>query len=94
MFMLMCEDGWESRWVKSDWKRSEGKGGSFKHIAGQWPVDPDDRGLCFTSFYSKLYSLLHTNENSSLKKSKLLTQRKKNLKPEIGRFLDYKWTYY
>ncbi|KAJ8635163.1 hypothetical protein MRB53_009430 [Persea americana] len=36
-------DGWESRWVKSDWKRSEGKGGSFKHIAGQWPVDPDDR---------------------------------------------------
>ncbi|KAJ8628925.1 hypothetical protein MRB53_022248 [Persea americana] len=37
-------DGWESRWVKSDWKRSEGKGGSFKHIAGQWSVDPDDKG--------------------------------------------------
>lgn len=80
MFMLMCEDGWESCWVKSDWKRSEGKGGSFKHTAGKWSADPVDKGLCFTSFDSKLYSLLRTNENSSLKKSKLLTQRKKKSK--------------
>jgi len=39
------KDGWESRWVKSDWKRSEGKAGSFKHTAGKWAGDPDDKGI-------------------------------------------------
>ena len=38
------KDGWESRWVKSDWKRSEGKAGSFRHTAGKWSGDPDDKG--------------------------------------------------
>ena len=42
--VLFGEDGWESRWVKSDWKRSEGKAGSFKHTAGKWSGDPDDKG--------------------------------------------------
>lgn len=31
--------------MKSDWKRSEGKAGSFKHTAGKWNGDPDDKGL-------------------------------------------------
>ncbi|CAL9206346.1 unnamed protein product [Musa hybrid cultivar] len=39
------DDGWENRWVKSDWKRSEGKAGTFKHTAGKWPGDPDDKGI-------------------------------------------------
>lgn len=39
------EDGWQSRWVKSDWKRSEGKAGNFKHTAGKWSGDPDDKGV-------------------------------------------------
>ncbi|KAM0010075.1 putative calreticulin/calnexin, concanavalin A-like lectin/glucanase domain superfamily [Helianthus debilis subsp. tardiflorus] len=34
-----------SRWVKSDWKKSEGKAGSFKHTAGSWSADPDDIGI-------------------------------------------------
>ena len=29
----------------SDWKRSEGKAGTFKHTAGKWPGDPDDKGI-------------------------------------------------
>jgi hypothetical protein len=41
-------DGWESRWVKSDWKRSEGKAGTFKHTAGRYSGDPDDKGPLFT----------------------------------------------
>ncbi|KAG0477701.1 hypothetical protein HPP92_012420 [Vanilla planifolia] len=45
IFEERFEDGWESRWVKSDWKRSEGKAGSFKHTAGKWAGDPDDKGL-------------------------------------------------
>ncbi|KAG7018410.1 Calreticulin-3, partial [Cucurbita argyrosperma subsp. argyrosperma] len=39
------EDGWKSRWVLSDWKRSEGKAGTFKHTAGKWSGDPDDKGI-------------------------------------------------
>ncbi|KAK1314246.1 Calreticulin-3 [Acorus calamus] len=39
------DDGWESRWVKSEWKRSEGKAGSFKHTAGKWAGDLDDKGI-------------------------------------------------
>lgn len=44
---ICLKDGWESRWVKSDWKRSEGKAGSFKHTAGKWAGDPDDKGMCY-----------------------------------------------
>ncbi|XP_060183975.1 calreticulin-3-like [Lycium barbarum] len=43
------DDGWRSRWVKSDWKSSEGKAGTFKHTAGKWAGDPDDKGLQTTS---------------------------------------------
>ncbi|CAK9180626.1 unnamed protein product [Ilex paraguariensis] len=45
IFEERFEDGWQSRWVKSDWKKSEGKAGSFKHTAGQWAGDPDDKGI-------------------------------------------------
>ena len=44
-FQERFEDGWKSRWVLSDWKRSEGKAGTFKHTAGKWSGDPDDKGL-------------------------------------------------
>ncbi|XP_074320061.1 calreticulin-3-like [Silene latifolia] len=39
------DDGWRDRWVISDWKRSEGKAGTFKHSAGKWSGDPDDKGI-------------------------------------------------
>ncbi|XP_054815046.1 calreticulin-3 isoform X2 [Prosopis cineraria] len=39
------QGGWEGRWVLSDWKRSEGKAGTFKHTAGKWSGDPDDKGI-------------------------------------------------
>nr|WMP39828.1 calreticulin-3 [Solanum melongena] len=44
-FEEQFDDDWQSRWVKSDWKRSEGKAGSFKHTAGKWAGDPDDKGI-------------------------------------------------
>nr|XP_028957346.1 calreticulin-3-like isoform X2 [Malus domestica] len=39
------DDEWRSRWVTSDWKSSEGKAGSFKHTAGKWSGDHDDKGI-------------------------------------------------
>lgn len=38
------KEGWRGRWVHSDWKKAEGKAGTFKHAAGKWHGDPDDRG--------------------------------------------------
>ncbi|KAL2330157.1 hypothetical protein Fmac_017738 [Flemingia macrophylla] len=45
IFEERFDDGWRSRWVTSDWKSSEGKAGSFKHTAGKWAGDPDDKGI-------------------------------------------------
>ncbi|PPD95913.1 hypothetical protein GOBAR_DD07058 [Gossypium barbadense] len=42
---FLAVNGWQSRWVKSDWKKSEGKAGSFKHTPGKWSGDPDDKGI-------------------------------------------------
>ncbi|KAI8556035.1 hypothetical protein RHMOL_Rhmol05G0221600 [Rhododendron molle] len=56
IFEERFEDGWQSRWVKSDWKKSEGKAGSFKHTAGKWSGDPDDKGIQ-TSSDAKHYAI-------------------------------------
>ncbi|KAG4937295.1 hypothetical protein JHK85_052214 [Glycine max] len=63
-------DGWRSRWVKSDWKSSEGKAGSFKHTAGKWAGDPDDKGIQ-TSSDAKHFAISakipeFTNKNRTL----------------------------
>ncbi|KAJ7568649.1 hypothetical protein O6H91_01G042100 [Diphasiastrum complanatum] len=39
------DDGWESCWVKSDWKRPAGLAGKWLHTAGKWHGDPDDKGI-------------------------------------------------
>ncbi|KAJ4766487.1 Calreticulin [Rhynchospora pubera] len=38
-------DGWETRWVKSDWKRDDGMAGEWVHTAGKWNGDPEDKGI-------------------------------------------------
>eukprot|EP00249_Psilotum_nudum_P005836 c19267_g1_i1 orf=543-1841(-) len=45
IFEERFEDGWESRWVKSNWKKSEGLAGNWLHTAGKWYADPDDKGI-------------------------------------------------
>ncbi|CAM6091748.1 unnamed protein product [Calypogeia fissa] len=45
IFEERFEDGWESRWVKSDWKRSEGLAGNWVHTAGKWHADELDKGI-------------------------------------------------
>lgn len=42
--MTLNEDGWESRWIKSDWKKSESMSGEWNHTAGKWSGDPQDKG--------------------------------------------------
>eukprot|EP00249_Psilotum_nudum_P013705 c24465_g1_i5 orf=250-1374(+) len=42
---MPCEDGWESRWVISDWKKDVGAAGEWIHTAGRWNGDPNDKGI-------------------------------------------------
>lgn len=41
------KDGWEDRWVKSDWKKDESMAGDWVHTAGKWSGDPADKGMSF-----------------------------------------------
>jgi len=59
---LIASDGWKSRWVLSDWKRSEGKAGTFKYTAGKWPGDPDDKGI-HSSIHLSYMSHIDYNNN-------------------------------
>jgi calreticulin len=45
-FKETFDDGWEKRWVVSDWKKSEGTAGEWKHTAGEWYGDAQkDKGI-------------------------------------------------
>ncbi|XP_023922708.2 calreticulin isoform X1 [Quercus suber] len=39
------DDGWESRWVKSDWKKDENMAGEWNYTAGKWTGNPDIKGI-------------------------------------------------
>ncbi|KAG4397431.1 hypothetical protein GLYMA_10G147600v4 [Glycine max] len=39
------DDGWENRWVKSDWKKDENVAGEWNHTSGQWNGDANDKGI-------------------------------------------------
>ncbi|KAF9605904.1 hypothetical protein IFM89_020783, partial [Coptis chinensis] len=37
--------GWESRWVKSEWKKDENTAGEWNFTAGKWNGDANDKGI-------------------------------------------------
>ncbi|KVH99491.1 Calreticulin, partial [Cynara cardunculus var. scolymus] len=39
------DDGWESRWVKSDWKKDENMAGEWNYTSGKWNGDANDKGV-------------------------------------------------
>ncbi|GLJ19026.1 hypothetical protein SUGI_0341340 [Cryptomeria japonica] len=45
IFEERFDDGWENRWVHSDWKKDEGTAGEWVHTAGKWHGDPEDKGI-------------------------------------------------
>ena len=45
IFEERFEDGWDKRWVKSDWKRDEGLAGEWNFTSGKWNGDVNDKGI-------------------------------------------------
>lgn len=41
------EDGWENRWVKSEWKKDENMAGEWNYTSGKWNGDRNDKGNLF-----------------------------------------------
>lgn len=58
---MNTKDGWESRWVKSDWKKDEDVAGEWNYTAGKWHGDPNDKGTllnCIMFVYMYCYNML------------------------------------
>lgn len=54
---LIPAEGWKSRWVHSDWKKSEGQAGEFKLTAGPFYGDAEaDKGIA-TSENARFYAI-------------------------------------
>ncbi|KAL8171750.1 hypothetical protein V2J09_023554 [Rumex salicifolius] len=39
------EEGWENRWVKSEWKKDENMAGEWNFTSGKWNGDSNDKGI-------------------------------------------------
>ncbi|KAJ9696652.1 hypothetical protein PVL29_008723 [Vitis rotundifolia] len=50
------EDGWEDRWVVSDWKKEENLAGQWNYTSGKWSGDPNDKGIQTSEDY-KFYAI-------------------------------------
>lgn len=47
IIQCLSSDGWESRWVKSDWKKDENMAGEWNYTSGKWNGDANDKGKPF-----------------------------------------------
>ncbi|KAG8363889.1 hypothetical protein BUALT_Bualt19G0069500 [Buddleja alternifolia] len=45
IFEERFDDGWESRWVKSDWKKDENMAGEWNYTSGKWNGDASDKAI-------------------------------------------------
>ncbi|XP_023643750.1 calreticulin-1 [Capsella rubella] len=56
IFEERFDDGWENRWVKSDWKKDSNTAGEWKHTGGNWSGDANDKGIQ-TSEDNRFYAI-------------------------------------
>uniref|UniRef100_M4EPP3 small monomeric GTPase n=2 Tax=Brassica campestris TaxID=3711 RepID=M4EPP3_BRACM len=45
IFEERFDDGWENRWVKSEWKKDDQAAGEWNHTSGNWSGDANDKGI-------------------------------------------------
>jgi calreticulin len=74
-FLKETFDGnWQSRWIESDWKKSEGSQGKWAVTAGKWYGDADrDKGLQTTQD-ARFYTISTAHEQFSNKGKDLVIQ--------------------
>merc|ERR1712216_438388 len=73
-FSETFDDDWESRWVKSTWKDSEGTQGKWELAAGKWSKDEkEDRGIK-TAEDSKFFGISASFDSFSNEGKELIVQ--------------------
>ena len=43
-------EGWENRWVKSEWKKDENMAGEWNYTSGKWNGDANDKGITWIRY--------------------------------------------
>ncbi|KAG0542326.1 hypothetical protein BDA96_02G093700 [Sorghum bicolor] len=72
-FQEKFEDGWESRWVKSEWKKDENMAGEWNHTSGKWNGDAEDKGIQTSEDY-RFYAISAEYPEFSSKDKTLVLQ--------------------
>jgi calreticulin len=73
-FSETFDDAWESRWVKSTWKDSEGTAGKWELAGGKWSKDEkEDRGIQ-TAEDSKFFGISASFDSFSNEGKELIVQ--------------------
>jgi len=73
-FSETFDDDWEGRWVKSQWKDSEGTAGKWELAAGKWSKDEkEDRGIK-TAEDSKFFGISAAFDSFSNEGKELIVQ--------------------
>lgn len=44
-YLENTKDGWDKRWVPSEWKKDENLAGEWNYTSGKWNGDPNDKGI-------------------------------------------------
>jgi len=78
-FSETFDDGWESRWVKSAWKDSEGAQGKWETAAGKWG---DDKGIQTTED-SKFFGISAAFDSFSNDGKELIVQYQAKYEKDI-----------
>jgi len=82
-FSETFDDDWESRWVKSQWKESEGTQGKWELAAGKWSKDEkEDRGIQ-TAQDSKFFGMSAAFESFSNEGKELIVQYQAKYEKDI-----------
>ncbi|CAL4945269.1 unnamed protein product [Urochloa decumbens] len=72
-FQEKFDDGWEARWVKSDWKKEDNTAGEWNHTSGKWNGDADDKGIQTSEDY-RFYAISAQYPEFSNKEKTLVLQ--------------------
>jgi calreticulin len=82
-FSETFDDNWESRWVKSAWKESEGTQGKWSLAAGKWSADEkEDRGIQ-TAEDSKFFGMSAAFDSFSNEDKELIVQYQAKYEKDI-----------
>jgi len=82
-FSETFDGSWESRWVKSEWKKSEGTAGEFTLATGKWFADEtEDKGL-MTSQDSRFYDITASFDSFSNAGKDLIIQYQAKYEKDI-----------